>query len=126
MGPVRVKVYGLFPLSRRRYLFQAACGAVCWVALFVVWWMFGPELNERLMKVKQTTWVAIVRSVLVAAPWILVGVAVLKLVEMTIVLRYFAAKEAAGERGRVSAPRDSPQAVDTPRSPAEGVSEGSG
>ena len=62
------------------------------VALFVVWWMFGPELNERLMKVKQTTWVAIVRSILVAAPWILVGVAVLKLVEMTIVLRYFGIK----------------------------------
>ena len=108
VDPVRVKVYGLFPLTRRRYLFQAACGGVCFVALFVAWWLYGPELSERLGKMKQTTWVVLVHHVLVAAPWVLLGVAAIKFVEMYFVLRRFAVKETQPTEGEggVSTPRE--------------------
>jgi hypothetical protein len=124
MDPIRVKVYGLFPLTRRRYLFQAACGAICFFALLVAWWLYGPELSERLNRMKQTTWITLVHHVLAAAPWVLLGVAVIKVVEMYFVLRRFAAKEAKARR---KAPAiDSERSIEPPRSPTEGVSEGSG
>src|SRR6476659_9227716 len=37
--PVRVKVYGLFSRTRRRYLIEAVTGAGFGLILFVAWWL---------------------------------------------------------------------------------------
>ena len=102
MEPVRVKVYGLVPLTRRRYLIQAAFGLVCLAGLLVLWWLYWPELNDRLSKVTRTALAEVVYLTLANTPWILLGVLALKLVEMAFVLRRFACKEA--EARRVAAP----------------------
>ena len=43
--PVRVKVYGLFPLTRRRYLWQAAFGGFSLVLVLVLWLAVWPTIE---------------------------------------------------------------------------------
>ena len=48
MEPVRVKVYGLFSLTKQSYLRQAAAGVV-FAAFIAAGWYFGwPPLSKRL------------------------------------------------------------------------------
>lgn len=37
MQPVRIKLYGLFPVTRRRYLMQQAFALICGLLLLLVW-----------------------------------------------------------------------------------------
>jgi hypothetical protein len=93
--PVRVKVYGLFALTRRRYLFQAASGGVCIVALLLAWYFGWPALKERLERLPAPPVLSVMIQVLEWAPWILIATAVYKFLEIAVVLRCFARKAAA-------------------------------
>ena len=93
MDPVRVKVYGLFSLTRRTYLIQAAMGGFFLLVVLIGWFVFWPELAERLAKIQRTPWTFSVGAILGATPWILLGVLVFKLTEMFFVLRCFREKE---------------------------------
>jgi hypothetical protein len=91
---VRVKVYGLFPLTRRRYLWQAAFGGLGLSLLFAVWLAAWPQIAERLPHVRLDPWAAAVVAVVAQTPWILLALALFKAVEMWFVLRLFAVREA--------------------------------
>ena len=108
MEPVRVRVYGLFPLTKRRYLGQAVAGVVATLLVFVGWWFAWPPMRDRLTRPGLPP--SAIRDVIVAVmnnvPWILLAVLVYKGIEVFFVLRAFARKEpSAGEPGRVSARR---------------------
>jgi hypothetical protein len=98
VDPVRVKVYGLVSLTRRRYLYQAAMGGFFLLLVFISWIVFWPDLGERLAKLPRTPWIVSVGAVLAATPWILLTLVLFKCVEMYFVLRRFAEKEAEAQK----------------------------
>ena len=93
MGPVRIKVYGLFPRTRRRYLIEAVVGGSLLLAALVAWWLGWPKLEARLRGLPQVRGVRTTAAVLANAPWIILAAAVLKSIELIAVLRRFAHEE---------------------------------
>ena len=94
MEPVRVKVYGLFSRTRRRYVIEAATGAVFGLLLFAAWWLGWPYWRQRLVNLDLPPFLLLTVKVLDRTPWILLGVALWKGMEVLIVLRAFAHQEA--------------------------------
>jgi hypothetical protein len=92
--PQRVKVYGLFPRTRRRYLIEAASGALFGLALLIAWWLGWPQLRQHLVTRELPPLMQLIVRVLEWAPWILLAAALGKGMEVLFVLRSFARKEA--------------------------------
>jgi hypothetical protein len=92
--PVRVKVYGLFSRTRRRYVIEAATGAVFGLLLFAAWWLGWPHWRQRLVALELPPFLRLIVAILDRTPWILLGAALWKGMEVLIVLRSFAHKEA--------------------------------
>jgi hypothetical protein len=91
--PVRIKVYGLFSRTRRRYAIEAIAGAVLGFILLAAWWLGWPFLRQRLMVLELPPLLVLTIAVLDRAPWILLGAALYKGTEVLIVLHSFARKE---------------------------------
>jgi hypothetical protein len=94
--PVRVKVYGLFWQTRRRYVLQSIFGLGYGVALWILWLYLWPGMRQQLTRwdIELPTYMIVTVAVLNELPWILLAAAVIKLFEMWIVLRRFTQKEA--------------------------------
>jgi len=90
---MRVKVYGLFSRTRRRYIIEAITGVVFGLMLFVAWWLGWPDLRQRLLALEPPPFLRLTLAVLDRTPWILLGAALWKGMEVLIVLRSFARKE---------------------------------
>jgi hypothetical protein len=94
--PVRVKLYGLLWMTKRRYVAQAVIAAVGAVAVLVGWYFAWPGLRERLTRPElppsavRTTIVAVMDCV----PWIVLAGLAYQAAEAAVVLRLFARKEA--------------------------------
>jgi len=101
LEPVRIKVYGLFSLTKRRYLTQAVAGVVVAALLLIGWWFGWPPLRDRLTQHELPAAMAVVVAVLNNVPWILLAAVAFKAIEVFFVVRAFVRKE--GERG-ASAP----------------------
>jgi hypothetical protein len=95
VDPVRVKVYGVFPMTRRRYLAQLGFAAVFLVVVLAGWWALWPRMEQRLQDVTLPPAPAAAVAVLRRVPWILLAAAALQAVEAAFVLRRFRAKGAA-------------------------------
>ena len=93
MEPVRVKVYGLFALTKRRYLTQAVAGVVFACVILVGWWFGWPPLRDRLTRHELPAAMGLIVAVLNNAPWIVLAAVAFKLIEVFFVLRAFARKE---------------------------------
>jgi hypothetical protein len=91
--PVQVKVWGLFRRTRTRYLAEAVIGALCLAAALVIWWLGWPGLRHRLVQHELTPKLRLTVAVLDLLPWIVLGAAALKALEVAVVLRRFAARE---------------------------------
>jgi hypothetical protein len=93
--PVRVKVYGLFSLTRRRYLTQAVSGVVFVGLIFTGWWFGWPPLRDRLTRVEapESAFRDLLVAVLNNVPWILLALVVYKAIEVFFVLRAFARRD---------------------------------
>jgi hypothetical protein len=94
--PVRVKVYGLFWQTRRRYVLQSIFGLGYGVALLILWLAAWRGMYEKLMRwdLDLPTYMKVTVAILNQLPWILLAAAAIKLFEMWIVLRRFTQKEA--------------------------------
>jgi hypothetical protein len=97
--PVRVKVYGLFSRTRRRYVIEAALGTVFGLILLIAWWLGWPHLRQRLDALELPPFLQLTVAVLDWTPWILLGAVMWKGMEVLIVLRSFARK---GARTRIT------------------------
>jgi hypothetical protein len=114
MEPVRVKVYGLFSRTRRRYLRESIFGLIVCAALWIAWIPFWPLFKERIDTIQKAgielgkgdlpVAMKVMVAVLEAAPWILLATALFKCLEMFLVLRCFARKEAERSRQGTSPP----------------------
>lgn len=94
MEPVQVKLYGLYPVTRRRYLRQLFITAVLLAVLFGLWY-FLPQLQSQSVQgtgsLAHLDWaLALLRNL----HWIGFGLAALVLLEAVFVLRRFAQREA--------------------------------
>jgi hypothetical protein len=97
MEPVRVRLYGLFPVTRRSYLMQVAAVVVMLGLLVAVRLSLAPDLPLLLEK-KDLPWhFQVGLALLLNMHWIALGLAVWLGVEVYLVLRLFARKEAEGK-----------------------------
>jgi hypothetical protein len=104
MEPVRVKVYGLFSRTRKRYLLDSAIGLAALLAVFIAWFPCWPPLKERIDTIEKfrvekgesglPTYMQITVAVLDVLPLVLTATGLFKCLEMFLVLRSFARKEA--------------------------------
>jgi rhodanese-related sulfurtransferase len=90
--PVKVKVYGVVPMTRDRYMRQLAFAVLLAVALLALWWFGWPGLRSKMDTLSSTTWV---RKMFDLAPWVIVAALVQQAIESWIVLGLFARKELA-------------------------------
>lgn len=93
MEPVRIKVYGLLPMTRRRYLSQILVAGLLALTILVLWWSLWPRLREML-QLAEGPGVTRIIAFWDAAPWFLLGLGVLQGIEAYFVLKRFARREA--------------------------------
>jgi len=103
--PVRIKLYGLIPMTKRTYLLCAAVGAGGLLAL-LVWWAIDtgpPTPLEQSGKYPLTPWF-LWRN---WAPWVIAAGYLLGGLEVLLVLRRF--RRAEAEQARAAAPDSTPK-----------------
>ncbi|HKI33805.1 MAG TPA: hypothetical protein VKA46_18275 [Gemmataceae bacterium] len=103
--PVRIKLYGLFSLTKRAYLIWVGIGLAGLLALLVVWCVtVTPETplekSGKLPLNPYYLWRAY-------APWLIAGGLLLGGVEAYVVLRRF--RRAEAERQQAAAPDTTPK-----------------
>jgi hypothetical protein len=91
--PVRVKVYGLIPMTRRGYLTQLAVAALLIVVVLALRWLVWPAKRPDPANVHEPR-LRYVIAFFDNVHWIVAVVAVLLVLEAWLVLRRFARKEA--------------------------------
>jgi hypothetical protein len=101
--PVRVKLYGLVSMTRRRYLAQVVVFFTLCAALLAVWWFRWPAARTRM---KQAPSPVIDRLIAFwnVAPWVILGLALVQTLEAWYVLRLFRRKEAERAGGQPARP----------------------
>ena len=106
MEPVRVKMYGLFALTKRRYLSQAVTGVVAAVAILVGWYFAWPSMQQRLMRpdLPPSAFRDWIVAILGNVPWIVLAALLYKAMEVCIVLGIFARKQAQQDPSRKGEP----------------------
>ncbi len=103
--PVRIKLYGLFALTKRTYLTWVALGSVGLLALLVAWFVTVTPENpvEKSGKYPMNPWYVW----RVYAPWIIAGGLLLGWAEVYFVLKRF--RRAEAEQQRAAAPEKTPE-----------------
>jgi hypothetical protein len=117
--PVRIKLYGLVPMTRKRYLCQQAVAVgLTFVLLFVWYWMPSPDaflppppgpskgMGPRLAEPVEELPPGLARFfwIIERLPWLVGLLWILIAVETAIVLRMFARKEAEQTAGQAASP----------------------
>jgi hypothetical protein len=98
MEPVRIRLYGLFPTTRRSYVLQLVLAAVLCAGLLIFRLVMPPfPVPEELAR-KEPSHVLIM-GFWSNMPWIVLGLASLQAVEALFVLRRFAREEALQQAG---------------------------
>ena len=104
-APVRVKLYGFYSTTKRRYVAQVVFAAVLIALLLAGWTYYRISLRERLQGIDVRAADQIV-AVWDLVPWVVLGIAALQAIEAYFVLRAFARKQA---EAAVAAPPPAPQ-----------------
>jgi hypothetical protein len=99
--PIRIKLYGLFSVTRRGYITQLVLAGILLAALLGMWLYLRERINPAVAPE-----VARIRDVFDYVPWIALGIAVLYAIEAILVLRRFAREEA---RRRAQPPQPPPK-----------------
>jgi hypothetical protein len=92
MDPVRVKLYGLFPVTKRRYVAQVVVAGVLVAILLSVWIFYRVNLRGQLGAIDSPL-LGLVVGFFDLIPWIVAGFVVLQTLEAWLVLRAFARKQ---------------------------------
>lgn len=92
MDPVRIRHWGLWPITRRTYLISQAGVVLSWLALLVVYLLLPKPLPRTPQGIEGATLFA--WTLLRWIPSVLIVVAIWFVIDLLIVLRLFARKEA--------------------------------
>ncbi|MFM7152003.1 MAG: hypothetical protein ACKO23_19420 [Gemmataceae bacterium] len=88
MNPVRIRLYGLFPVTRQRYLTQLVAAGIFVVVLWGLYLLFSSAVRERLLDQRSEASLRFL-AFWQAMPWIVAALAALQALEALIVLRRF-------------------------------------
>ena len=88
MTPVRVKLYGLIPMTRRRYLVQLVVALVMSAGLLVGWWLYWPTVRGTLEASRSDVLDRVIWF-WDRAPWVIGGIVVVQTIEAWVVLKRF-------------------------------------
>jgi cyanate permease len=91
--PVRIKLYGLFPHTRQRYVVQLVIAFALMTILLVGWWLLRPSFHEHTQG-HSYPGIERLKAFFNAIPWIVLVIAGLQSLEAFIVLRLFRRMEA--------------------------------
>jgi hypothetical protein len=97
-GPVRVRLYGLVSMTRKRYLLQVAVFVLLAGVVLALWWLFWPARREELRKVPSLRSHRLIQA-LNLTPVVIFGLLAIQATEVYFVLRRFARKEAERKPG---------------------------
>jgi len=89
-----VKLYGIFPVGYRRYVVQSIVEGLGLVAVLVAWYVGWPALAKRLAVAELPPAMVAVREILRNVPWLVLGLAIFKAVELYVMLPAFRRKAA--------------------------------
>lgn len=94
--PVRIKLYGLFWRTRRGYVVQSIVELIYAAGLLLIWLLKWRSFRDQLMlqEMDHATYILVILAVLNEVPWILLIAVTIKIIEMWIILRRFAEKQA--------------------------------
>ena len=92
MAPTRVKLYGLFNVTRRGYLTQLTIAGFLLIGLLVIWSYLPPPPSQQKGSLPPSA--TRIWWLLHNLPWVVFALVVLYGIEAAIVLRRFAQKEA--------------------------------
>jgi len=93
MEPVRIKLYGLFPTTRRSYVLQLIVAAVLCAGLLIFRFVMPPfPVPEELARKEPSH--LLIMGFWSKIPWVVLGLAVLQTAEALFVFRRFAREEA--------------------------------
>jgi hypothetical protein len=99
--PIRIKLYGLFSVTKRGYITQLVLAGILLVALIGMWLYIRGRINPAI-----SPEIARIRDLFDYIPWVALIVAVLYVIEAVFVLRRFAREEA---RQRAPQPQTPPK-----------------
>ena len=106
MEPVRVKLYGLFRMTKRRYVFQAVLGVALAVILLIGWYVTWPGPHGLGARLKQpppgvpvSPQLAVLIAIMDNLPWIVLAALAYQAAEAYLVLGLFARKETGQKPG---------------------------
>lgn len=105
MEPVRVRLYGIFWVTKRRYILQLILAAVL-LAVLVTVSVRWQEVRPRVIQAEMP-WLNVTVPFLDASPWIILAVTGLQVLEAFYVFRAFARKEREGPTAP-PAPKETP------------------
>jgi hypothetical protein len=111
--PVRVRLYGIVSLTKRRYLAQLAVAVVLAAGLMALWYFQWPAVRRHLLAIGTPLMNRAV-DFWDAAPWVIGALAVLQAVEAFFVLRAFRRKEAEARGAAPAGPEGPPFPSDKP------------
>jgi hypothetical protein len=114
--PVRIKLYGLFPTTKRRYITQVIIAGVLMALLLGMWLFYWQGVRQDLSEVSSP----LLDRVIVfcnSLPYIVLVIAVLQVIEAYFALRAFARAEAAAPAANAPPSPQTP-AADAPASPS--------
>ncbi len=99
--PTRIKLYGLFTITKRGYIAQLVVMAVLMVLLLIAWGRIPPADEARRLPQDYQRIIAYLRWI----PWVVLAFALLIATEAFFVFRRFAREEA--KRRAESSPKPS-------------------
>jgi hypothetical protein len=107
MEPARIKLYGLFKVTRRGYIVQLAMALLMLTSLLAIRYVMPPvQLSVKNDEIAPRG--KFLLALLANLHWVVVGFAVLFCLEAWIVLRRFAQIEAQSKRPAETAPAPPP------------------
>ena len=93
MEPIRIRLYGMFPLTRKRYVAQLVAALVLAGAVLGAWWFFRESVRQQFGNTEDANALRFVAFWNVF-PLVILAVVGLQLLEAFFVLRLFRRKEA--------------------------------
>lgn len=94
MDPVRIRHWGLWPITRRTYLISQTGVALAWLGLLAIYLLRLPRPLPRIPEGAEGA-LLFAWTLLHWIPTVLIVVAIWFVIDMLIMLRLFARKEAA-------------------------------
>ena len=117
MAPVRIRLYGLFPRTKRQYVVQQVFAVVLMIPLLAIWFYWHTQVELDLAGKPLPRYLANLVWIFDLIPWAVAILLTAVALETVVVLKTFDRKEAAQQASEAAAERKEEAAVDAASKP---------